>query len=281
MAYNNNGRGGYNGGNRGGQNNNRGGQYRQNGGGNGNYQNNGGGYRNNGGGGQQDGGQNEKRFGAGFRMRGIVCKSKDGGPVQIIDTRNGGFFVNVSVMVSKFSNSGNRDQNGKTIWNENNEYFRLVAFGKVAEQLANDLVLRANVEFIGTIGLAKEYNGRRDVQLVVNSYTIKSLPNNNGGGGGNRGGQNNGGGYQSRNNGGNGGGYQGDGYGGGEGGYGDDGYGAPGGVNYDDRPNNGGQNYRQNPQPQPPHNPEPEHGPGPGNGDFAAGDDDGPEDIPF
>nr|DAQ92159.1 MAG TPA: Single-stranded DNA-binding protein strand DNA-binding domain, SSB.2A [Caudoviricetes sp.] len=290
MAYNNgNGRGGYNGGNRGGYNNNRGGgnrgnynngggQYRQNGGGGGGYQNRGnnGGYQNNGG-----GQQNEKRFGAGFRIRGIVCQNKDGDAVQVIPTRNGGIFVTISVMVSKFSNSGRRDDAGKTIWNEDKEYFRMVAFGQTAEQLANDIVLHANVEFTGTIGYGKEYNGRREIQFVVSNYAIKSLPNNNGGGnGGNRGGQQNGG-YQQRNNGGgyqqrnNGGGYN-------DGGYDDGGGydgGNQGGVSYDERPNNGGQSYRQTPQPQPhpQHDPEPE-------GDFpegGGGSDGGEEDIPF
>lgn len=296
MAYNNgNGRGGYNGGNRGGYNNNRGGgnrgnynngggQYRQNGGGGGGYQNRGnnGGYQNNGGG-QQNGEQNEKRFGAGFRIRGIVCQNKDGDAVQVIPTRNGGIFVTISVMVSKFSNSGRRDDAGKTIWNEDKEYFRMVAFGQTAEQLANDIVLHANVEFTGTIGYGKEYNGRREIQFVVSNYAIKSLPNNNGGGngwnGGNRGGQQNGG-YQQRNNGGgyqqrNNGGYN-------DGGYDDGGGydgGNQGGVSYDERPNNGGQSYRQAPQPQPhpQHDPEPE-------GDFpegGGGSDGGEEDIPF
>lgn len=286
MVYNNgNERGSYNGWSRGSNNsrsgsyNNGGGQYRQNSGGGYQSRNNGG-YQNNGGG-HKSGEQNEKRFGAGFRIRGIVCQNRDGNAVQVIPTRNGGIFVTISVMVSKFANSGRRDDAGKTIWNEDKEYFRMIAFGQTAEQLANDIVLHANVEFTGTIGYGKEYNGRREIQFVVRNYAIKSLPNNNGGGnGGGRGGQQNSG-YQQRNNGN--GGYQQR----NNGGYNDGGYddgggydgGNQGGVSYDERPNNGGQSYRQPPQP-----PQPQHEPEQYKEDFpegGGGSDGGEEDIPF
>lgn len=215
MAYNNrnagydNNRGGYNNGEQG------------------NNYNRNDGYRNNSG--AQEGGKKEKSFEARFRLRGLVCRGKNGEAVTSFPTRNGGVVANVSLLVSKFSHSGRKDQNGNIQWNENKEYHKLVAFGPVASQLVNELVAHSTVEFVGNIGLAKEYQGRRDVQFVIESFVVKSLPKTRGG---NEGDYSQGqGGYQQQS-------YNQGGYSQGSAG------GDQGGVSYDERPDNRGQEYR-------------------------------------
>lgn len=191
MSYNNSGRGTYNGGS-----NQRG-----------SYRNSGSSYN---GGQTQQGEQQEKTFGARFRIRGIACTNRDTGEgFTRINTRNGTAMCSVNVMVKKFRNTGERDSNGKTVWNEDTEYIRLVAFRKSAEDVMSIVKPKSIVDFSGEISIKKLDNGGYDTSYIIDKVElIREFSGSTSDGG-----QRNSSGYQRTN-------------------------GQRGGFNYDERPNN-------------------------------------------
>ena len=236
--------------NRGSYNNSRGGSY--NGQRNG-YQNSRANYNN--GNGQQEQ-QNDKKFGAKFRLRGIVCTDKQTGEgFTRINTRNGSPMCAVNVMIAKYQNTGDRDRDGNPVWKENTEFFRLVAFGNVAETAMGMIKAKSTMEFTGEIRMQKGENGFSSPSFIIEKvdmikeYSGSNSNNQNGNASRNDGQRNNyqNNGYQRTN-------------------------GNAGGYNYDDRPNNYSQrsSYSRPSSPQPPVEPE---------DDYAHGDDG--NDIPF
>lgn len=154
--------------NRNSYNNGRGGYNNQRG----SYQNSRGNY-NNGQNGSQQEQQNEKKFGAKFRLRGIVCTDKNSGEgFARINTKNGTPMCSVSVMISKYQNTGDRDRDGNTVWKENSEFFRLVAFGKTAEDVMGTVKAKSIMEFIGEIRMQKTENGFSNPSFVIESVNM-------------------------------------------------------------------------------------------------------------
>ena len=187
----------------------------------GSYQNSRGNYDNGQNGSQQER-QNDKKFGAKFRLRGIVCTDKNSGEgFTRINTKNGVAMCSVSVMISKYQNTGDRDRDGNTVWKENVEFFRLVAFGKTAEDVMSMVKAKSIMEFIGEIRMQKDEAGFSKPSFVIESVNMVREFS-----GSNSNNQNNVNGYQRTN--GQGQDYQ-------NGGYQRQ---NNGGYNYDDRPNN-------------------------------------------
>jgi hypothetical protein len=218
----------------------------------GGYQNSRGNYNNTNG--QQEQ-QNEKKFGAKFRLRGIVCTDKQTGEgFTRINTKNGSAMCSVNVMIAKYQNTGDRDRDGNPVWKENTEFFRLIAFGPVAETVMGMAKAKSTMEFTGEIRMQKGENGFSNPSFVIEKIDmIKEYSGSN---------SNNQGGNYQRNN-------------GQREGYRNNGYqktnGNAGGYNYEDRPNNYSQRSSYNTQQNNVHE-EPEN-------DYAPGDND--NDIPF
>ena len=185
----------------------------------GNYQNSRGGYNGENSAEQREN-RGDKKFGAKFRIRGIVCTDKQtGGGFSRINTKNGTPMCSVSVMVSKYQRTNDRDRDGNPVWSENSEFFRLVAFGETAEQVMGMAKAKSIMEFIGEIRMQKAENGFSNPSFVIEKVDmIREYSGNGGNNNNNNGsagyqrsnGQRQGGGYQNNN----------------------------GDYNYNDRPNN-------------------------------------------
>jgi hypothetical protein len=228
--------------------------------GRGNYNGNRNGYQNSranySGGNDNQEKQNDKKFGAKFKVRGIVCTDKQTGEgFSRINTRNGSAMCSVNIMIAKYQNTGDRDRDGNTVWKENAEFFRLVAFGPVAETVMSMVKAKSIMEFTGDIRMQKAENGFSSPSFVIEKVDMVKEYS-----GSNSGVQNSG--YQRNDNQRNG--YQNNGY--------QRTNGNSGGYNYDDRPNN----YSQRGSSARPSNPQPPVEP---ENDYAPGDDG--NDIPF
>ena len=213
MSYNNSGRGSYNNGNSGRAENGRNGYY---------------GGQNQ----QQNENSQDKSFGARFRVRGVVCTNKEtGSGFYQFNMRSGSAGCSVNVMVKKFRNTGEKDRDGRTVWNEDVEYIRLIAFGRDANNIMSTVKAKSIMDFSGNISMRKREDGSYEPAFIVDKVEmVKEFTGSNSDG--NRDGR---GGYQRHErqpqNGGN-------------------------SFNYDERPNNysqreqrndgGRENYRQN-----------------------------------
>lgn len=137
-----------------------------------------GGYKNSNG--SYNGGQNrkneqqqDKSFGARFRIRGIACTNKDTGEgFTRINTKSGTPMCSVNVMVKKYRNTGDVDRDGRTVWNENIEYIRLVAFGKNAEVVMSTVKAKSIIDFSGDILVKKMENGPYDTTFAIDKVEV-------------------------------------------------------------------------------------------------------------
>ena len=116
--------------------------------------------------------QQDKSFGSRFRIRGIVCTNKSTGEgFSRINTRNGSSMCSVNVMVKRFKNSGNRDDSGRTIWNEEADYFRLVAFGENADIVMRMVKAKSVMDFSGEIRV-QEDNGAYSYTFIIDKVEM-------------------------------------------------------------------------------------------------------------
>ncbi len=166
---------------------------------NGNYGNQRGNYRNSKGNyGNRSNGQNEqqneRKFSAKFRIRGIVCTDKQtGNGFTKINTRSGASMCSVNLMISKHQKTGDIDRDGNPVWKENNEFFRLIAFGKEADEVMGIVKPRSIMDFTGEIRMQKSENGFDSPSFVIEKADmVREFSGSNSN-------QNNGNGYQRTN----------------------------------------------------------------------------------
>lgn len=117
--------------------------------------------------------QQEKQFGSRFRIRGVVCTNKDTGEgFTRINMKNGGFMCAVNVMVKKYRNTGERDRDGRAVWNEDVEYYRLVAFRKNADDVVSMVKAKSIMDFSGDIYMRRLENGSYETSFVIDKIDM-------------------------------------------------------------------------------------------------------------
>jgi hypothetical protein len=118
----------------------------------------------------------EKRFGAKFKIRGIICKGKTGEAFDVITTRNNTPMCSISLMVSKYQPNGQVGQDGRDGFDEFREYFKIIAFKDIANEIMGTAKVHSTVDIVGTISHAPEYNGKREIQFIADSIELISMP---------------------------------------------------------------------------------------------------------